>query len=188
MTYVDKIKVWDPLIRISHWLLAASFFIAYFSTESFIHLHILAGYTLGIILLTRLAWGLVGSYHARFSNFVTPPSQAAGYIIDSLRNNAERYHGHNPAGGLMVIVLLVILTLLFMTGVVLYAAQEQAGPLAAWFVDSSDPFDETIETIHEILSDLMIGLITIHVSGVLIESLLHRENLIRAMITGDKRA
>lgn len=188
MTYVDNIRVWDPVIRISHWLIVASFFTAYFSRESYIHLHSLAGYTLGTVVTIRIIWGFVGSYHARFSNFVSTPSRAVRYVIDSLQNNAERYHGHNPAGGLMVVVILVMLILLAVSGIVLYAAQEQAGPAAAWFVDSSDRFDETIETIHEVISDLLIVLLGIHLSGILIESLLHRENLVRAMINGYKKA
>jgi len=187
MTYDGKIRVWDPLIRISHWLLVVCFFIAYCSKDSFIHLHTLAGYTLGVIVLIRITWGFVGSHHARFRNFIRPPSQAAKYVFDSLQNNAERYHGHNPAGGLMVIVMLVILTLLIATGIVLYAAQEQAGPLAAWIVDSSHRFDEMVETLHEIIADLVFGLVGIHLFGVLLESLLHHENLVRAMINGYKK-
>jgi len=188
MTNDDNIRVWDPLIRSLHWLLVASFFTAYISKDSYIHLHTLAGYTLALTLAIRIIWGFVGSHYARFSNIVTTPSQAARYVIDSLQNKAERYHGHNPAGGLMVVLMLAMLILLSLTGIVLYGAQEQAGPLTAWFADSSDRFDEIIETTHEIISNLAIGLIAIHLSGVLIESLLHRENLVRAMISGHKRA
>jgi len=171
-----------------HWLIASCFFTAYFSKESYLHLHTLAGYTLAMVLVIRVGWGFAGSYHARFCNFVTTPSQAVRYVIGSLQNNAERFHGHNPAGGLMVVIMLAMLTLLSVSGIALYAAQEQAGPLAAWFVDSSDRFDEIIETIHEVISDLITVLIVIHLFGVLIESLLHGENLVRAMMTGNKKA
>jgi len=187
MKFGENVKVWDPLVRMLHWLLACSFFIAYFSEDTYIHLHASAGYTIILLLLIRITWGFVGSYHARFGNFVTSPSRALCYTIDSLRNRASRYIGHNPAAAFMIIVMLVTLTLLSVSGLAIYAIEEQAGPMATWFVGTSEWVEDITEEMHEFFANLMLGLIVVHLSGVLIESLLHRENLVRSMINGNKR-
>jgi cytochrome b len=188
MSAESKIKVWDPVVRIFHWLVVATFVIAYITEDDFLTLHVWAGYTLGIALLVRIAWGFIGSRHARFNDFVTSPATAIQYAKDTLTQKAKRYIGHNPAGGLMIIVLLVSLLLTTVTGVALYGADEHAGPMAIMFAASGDAWEDPLKEIHEFFANFTLFLVFIHLMGVLVESLLHRENLVSAMISGFKRA
>jgi len=183
----QNIRVWDPLIRFSHWLLVACFFIAYLSEDDLMDIHVWAGYIIIALLFSRIIWGFIGSQYARFSDFVTPPATAFKYVSDSLQLKARRYIGHNPAGGLMIIVMLITLTLISITGLAVYGIEEQAGPLAPWLSGSSEWLEDITEELHEFFANLMILLVTIHLAGVVAESLLHRENLAKAMINGYKR-
>jgi cytochrome b len=146
----NEITVWDPLVRLFHWTLVIAFTLAYFTQEGPFEdlldqmdetwlqgIHVWAGYTIAGLLLFRLFWGFVGPHHARFSDFVRGPREILRYVKDVLTLRAPRHLGHNPAGGAMIVALL-----------------------------------------------LVVG----HLVGVIGESLLHRENLAHAMITGRKRA
>jgi len=184
----DMVVVWDPLLRVFHWSLVASFTVAYLSGEDeCLDLHARAGYGVGGLILFRLLWGFVGPRHARFADFVFPPAAVLAYGRDLLRGQAQRTLGHNPLGGAMVIALLVMLTLTTLTGLVLYGAMEAAGPLAGPLRGTSREANEVLEEVHEFFSNLSVLLIALHIGGVLIGSLLHRENLVRAMVTGRKR-
>ncbi len=188
MATQGRIKVWDPLIRIFHWVLVVAFFIAYFTEDDFITLHIYAGYTIVGLVFIRIIWGFIGTRYARFSNFITPPRIAWQYIKDTLKLRAKRYLGHNPAGGIMVILLLGSLLISAVTGIALYGAAERAGPLGGWLGNTGELGEDALEEVHEFFANFTVLLIVIHVLGVLIESLLHRENLVKAMFTGNKLA
>ncbi|MDH5631746.1 MAG: cytochrome b/b6 domain-containing protein [Gammaproteobacteria bacterium] len=125
----NSIYVWDPLVRLFHWSLVLSFIIAYISGEEESLIHIYAGYFIMGLIGFRLLWGLVGSRHARFSDFVTAPGTAMQYARDMLTGKAKHYLGHNPLGGWMVIALLLSLILTSISGLALYGA-EGHGPLA----------------------------------------------------------
>ncbi|MGA1762979.1 MAG: cytochrome b/b6 domain-containing protein, partial [Gammaproteobacteria bacterium] len=112
----QTIRVWDPLVRIFHWSLASAFFIAYITEDDFMTVHEYAGYAVLSLIGIRLIWGIVGTKYARFSNFVTSPKTTIKYIKSIFTFNAERHIGHNPAGGAMIIALLVSLTLTATTG------------------------------------------------------------------------
>jgi len=182
-----NIKVWDLFIRFFHWTLVGAFIIAYVTEEDFLALHVWSGYTIFVIIMIRLLWGLIGSRYARFSNFITSPKMAFGYIKDTLQFKAKRYIGHNPAGGLMIVVMIVSLILTTITGIAVYGLEEQAGPMAAWFATDS-LWGDVFEEVHEFLANFTLLLVVIHVIGVVVESVIHKENLVRSMIDGFKKA
>lgn len=177
------VVVWDPLIRIFHWSLAAFFFIAYLSEDDLPALHVYAGYAVAGLLVFRLVWGIIGTRHARFTDFVTRPSEAIRYIGNLVSGRPGHYLGHNPAGGAMIVALLLTLAITAFTGMALIAG-EGSGPLAGTFVVawSGDWLEET----HDVFANLALFLVFFHVAGVLVGSLAHRENLIKAMFTGRK--
>ena len=180
-----ELRVWDPLVRVFHWTLVTAFTVAYF-TEHALSVHVVAGYTVVGLLLFRLAWGVVGPRHARFSDFIRSPRIAWRYLLDTVRGRARRYLGHNPAGGWMVLLLLASLAATVLTGLIYYGAHKHAGPFAALVMDRAQA--HTWKEIHEFFANGTVVLIIAHVSGVVLSSLAHRENLPLAMITGRKRA
>jgi len=199
-TDADTVPVWDRLLRLFHWTLLFSFCLAWFSEGEVFEsladrfdgelmqlLHAWAGYTIAGLLLWRLLWGFVGPRHARFSDFVFSPRIVLAYLRDVLTLRARRYLGHNPAGGAMIVAMLLGLLATVVSGLALYAADKGLGPLAAFFVDSSEALIDGIKETHEVATDVTLLLIAGHLLGVVWESLLHRENLVRAMITGRKR-
>jgi len=183
------VRIWDPLVRLFHWSLVVSFAVAWLSGESdFLNLHAWSGYLIGGLVLFRLVWGLIGTEHAKFRDFVFPPAVVLSYAGDLVRGRTRRYLGHNPLGGAMVVALLTILALATLTGLALHAAENNAGPLADLLRDSPHWLEDVFEETHEFLSHLALLLIGVHIAGVAVSSLVHHENLVRAMITGRKRA
>ncbi len=183
-----EIRVWDPVVRGFHWTLVAAYFVAYLSEDDWLQIHVLAGYLIAGLLVLRVVWGLVGSRHARFSDFVFRPAVVLGYLQDLLAQRARRYLGHNPAGGAMVVLMLVTLVLTAGSGLALYGLTEHAGPLAGWMAAVPQHYEHTLEEVHEALANFSLFLVFVHIMGVLVESVLHHENLVRAMINGRKRA
>ena len=186
MKETDTVKVWDPLVRIFHWSLVAAFSIAYFSGEDFITLHSWVGYFILGLILIRIVWGFIGSQHARFSDFIYRPGTIRQFLKDTLRAKAKRYLGHNPAGGAMVILLMLSILITGFTGLVVLGAEDQTGPLAAWFIGGSEFWGDAAEEAHEFFANFTVFLVLLHVIGVLVESFIHKENLISSMITGFK--
>ena len=188
MAEQEQIRVWDPLVRFFHWSLASAFLIAFITEDDFISIHSWAGYLILVLLLVRLLWGFVGPQHARFSDFVYRPATIKGFLQDTLRLRAKRYIGHNPAGGAMVILMMLSLFVTAGSGMMLFAAAEQSGPLAQWFVQSGAAWAAPLEDVHEFFANFSMLLVVIHVAGVIVESLIQGENLISAMISGFKSA
>lgn len=180
----ETVKVWDLVVRYFHWLLVVCFASAYLTREDYLSWHVFAGYVVGILLTLRIIWGFVGDGHARFTDFIYPPRRVASYLWLTLRGRAPRYLGHNPAGGAMILLLLLSLILTVLSGLLLYGIGDGAGPLA--WVSVSPWLDEAAEGVHEFLVDFPLLLVLIHVAGVVFESVSHRENLVRAMWTGRK--
>jgi len=168
------VKVWDPFVRLFHWLLAGLFLLAYATGDEFENVHIAAGYTIAGLLVLRIVWGLIGPRRARFSDFVRSPRAVLDYLRDAALLRAPRYLGHNPAAGAMIIALIVMLAATSITG---YMMTTDAYWGAKW-----------LEEVHEVFANLTVVLIVAHVLGVLVTSFVHRENLVKAMITGRKRA
>jgi cytochrome b len=187
----NSIKVWDIFIRSFHWILVLSFFIAYITEDHFISLHTFAGYTILALLFLRIIWGLIGTKYARFSNFTYSLSNVKLFIKETFSFKAKRYIGHNPAGGAMIILLIVSLVMCTLTGMAVYGAEDQAGPMASLFRQeslllSNHVWAELLEETHEFFANFILFLVVIHIAGVLIESFIHQENLVKSMITGRK--
>lgn len=179
-------KVWDPVIRGFHWSLVAAFTSAYLTGEEWAAGHAVAGYTVLALLGVRLVWGVVGTGTARLAGFVPAPAEAARYLHDLSRGRARAHRGHNPAGGAMVVFLLVFLLAVAATGLMAYGA-EGHGPWAGFFVGFGPYGGAPLEALHARLVDATLVLVALHITGVLVSSRLEGENLIRAMVTGRKR-
>ncbi len=186
-TNKDDVVVWDPFVRVFHWALVIGFFAAYLTEDDFMSLHLVAGYTVGALVLARLVWGVLGTRHARFSSFVYKPNKVVRYARDLLKLGGRRYIGHSPAGGAMVVILLVMLILIVGSGVVALALREGAGPLAGW-IARDRALGRMASGTHEFFANLTLILVALHVCGVLVASFVHGENLVKAMWTGRKSA
>lgn len=184
----DTVRVWDPLVRVFHWTLVLAFFTAYLTEDDWLDLHTLAGYTVLGLVAFRLLWGLIGTRHARFGDFVRRPREVLAYLKEVLTLHPRRYLGHNPAGGLMIVLLLVSLLATTGFGLAVYAVEEGAGPLAGWLAGAGESTEHLVEEVHEFFANFTLFLVAVHVAGVIIESLLHGENLVRSMVTGRKAA
>jgi cytochrome b len=168
------VRVWDPLVRVVHWSVVVAFVVAWFSHGGYLRVHRLAGYAITVLVAVRIVWGFVGSPHARFADFISGPGKLGTYFVLLARGREPRHLGHNPAGGVMIVVLLVLLAALCATGIVLDTP---------WFRDDGD-----MKEVHDLLTDAMLVCTVLHVAGVAFTSWRQRENLVAAMITGRKRA
>jgi len=196
------VYVWDPLVRLFHWSLVLAFLIAYVTEDETMALHVWAGYAAGGLILLRIVWGLVGPKHARFGDFVCGPLKAINYLTDLIAFRARRYIGHSPAGGVMVLMLMAGVLVTVWSGLELYAAEKGKGPLAAApavvataaLADENDGErrgrrGETVwGDVHETLANLTFLAVLLHIGGVVLASIAHRENLVRSLVTGRKRA
>ena len=183
----NTVRVWDPLVRVFHWTLAAAFLTAYLVEDDWLGLHVVAGYTVLGLVLFRLVWGAIGTRHARFTDFVHSPTAVLTYLKDALAIRARRYLGHNPAGGAMVIALLVSLTFTGVSGLALYGYGEFSGLLAGLMQSAPDWLGNALEETHEFFANFTLLLVLLHLAGVALASLQHGENLIRSMVTGRKQ-
>lgn len=172
-----QVYVWDRFVRVFHWTLLLLFTGAWLTGENDIggrDLHEWLGYAIGALITLRILWGFIGSEHARFKHFIYRPSTVIAFLRDTVSLRARRYLGHNPAGGAMVIALLLGLIVSVLSG----------------FLMTTDLFwgEEWVEELHEIAVHGMLVLAGLHVAGVVVASLEHRESLVKSMLTGFKRA
>ena len=168
-----RVLVWDAPVRVFHWLMVLCFFGAYITAESerWRLLHVTLGYTMAGLVAFRILWGLVGTRHARFSNFVRGPAAVARYVGGILRGRPEHFMGHNPAGAVAIVLLLGLAAVISLSG---WATYNDIG--GGW-----------LEEVHEVAGNLMLAVVGVHVAGVIVSSWLHRENLVGAMIDGRKQ-
>ena len=197
-----NVRVWDPLVRVFHWGLVAAFALAWITGDESQGLHNWAGYAAAALIAVRIAWGFIGTPYARFTQFVHGLGRVGGYLGDVLHRREARYIGHNPAGGLMILLILVTMSGTAFTGWLMVDPARQAMlPMMPEFVAAayadedgvegvirSGGGGDAIEEVHEVLANVMLFLVVLHLAGVLLASIRHRENLARAMVTGDKRA
>jgi cytochrome b len=168
----NKILVWDAPVRVFHWLLALSFAGAYLTAESerWRLLHMSLGYTMGGLVTFRILWGLLGTRYARFTNFVQGPAAVMRYLRSLASTKPEHHIGHNPAGALAIVLLLLLSVATVATG---------------WTQDMAIG-GHWLEEFHEGAASFMLALVGVHLAGVVLSSWLHRENLVRSMLTGQK--
>jgi len=178
--------VWDLPTRLFHWslvlLVGTNLFLIEPSGGFNTVIHLVAGYLVFGLLVFRLAWGFIGSPRSRFGDFVHRWPVVGGYLGRLLRFDPPHSVGHNPVGGWMIVALLAILGTMIATGLVATGGHA-AGPLAhflpvAWTALAGD--------VHQLVSNLLIGLIVVHVAGVAAEWWLTGDNLVRSMWNGRK--
>lgn len=198
-------RLWDPVIRLSHWSIAALVLLNAVLTRGGSPLHIWAGWAGLAILALRLLWGIVGPAEARFSAFPPNPAAAFRHLTQLLRGRPDPYPSHNPAGALMVYALWGLLALTIATGLVMtggrtpmQASADQAavdsGDWAALVKDGesgedeadNEGFKEAAEEVHEVAANLILVLALLHVAGVFVEGRAMGRNLLRPMVLGDK--
>jgi cytochrome b len=190
-----EIRVWDPFVRLSHWLLAAAVIWTWLSHDP-LWLHSWLGYLAAVLVVLRVLWGFLGPTHARFVSFLTGPRSVFDYLAGLVRFSSKRYLGHSPAGGAMIVALLVMIATTAGTGMATLAAAEGQGPLSSVITKVVRPPQEPghqrpplpIREVHQVLANVTIALVVLHVVGVVLASFAHHENLARSMITGRKRA
>ncbi len=167
------VPVWDRFVRVFHWT-TVTLFALEFVTDRIQWIHQPLAYAILVLVLARVAWGFVGSRHARFTDFVHRPRAVRAYLEDLRHGRARRYLGHNPAGGAMVVAILFMLVFVIASG---------------WLSVTPEFLHvEWMHHVHHISAHLLLLMIFAHVAGVIWSSRLHRENLVRAMITGRKSA
>lgn len=175
LNHVDKdILIWGVPVRVFHWMLVLNFSVAWLTAEAdqWLLVHVISGYTVGGLVAFRLLWGLFGTRHARFASFVRGPKAVLSYLGDFVRGRHQSFAGHNPAGGLAIMALLLLAALTTLSG---WAFHEQLA-------------GEWLEDIHETLANLMLALVLLHVAAVLVTSFMTGDRLVKAMWTGRKNS
>lgn len=165
----QRIRIWDLPLRLFHWTLVVAIAVAFLSSEEDSALndwHVLSGWIAAVLIVFRLVWGFIGGEHSRFSDFIRP-SRIPHHIASLARGQREPSLGHNPLGALAVVILLALTGMTVWTGAF---------------------GGEAAEELHEIIAWVLLGMVALHVVAVVVMSMLERENLVRAMVTGDKPA
>ncbi len=170
---MKKILVWDLPTRLGHWLLVIAFVLSYVTgdSETWRLVHVAAGYAMAGVLTFRFFWGIAGTRYARFASFLFSPRQVVAYLGGLLKGKSTHWVGHNPAGSYAIYALMLLGLATTGSG---WAVYEEMG-------------GDTLAQIHELMSYAMLGVVGLHVTGVVVSSRLHHENLVRSMIDGYKQ-
>jgi cytochrome b len=169
----QAILVWDMPVRVFHWLLVICFAGAWLSSESerWAMIHYAFGYTACLLVLIRLVWGLIGTRYARFSQFLKSPKAVLEHFIAMLRGHPHHDVGHNPAGGLVMFALMLLILLIGLTG----------------YLSVKEFLANFVSEAHEVVANLVLGLVIVHIMAAIGMSLIERQNLVRSMVTGKKK-
>lgn len=169
----QAILVWDMPVRVFHWLLVVCFAGAWLSSESerWAMIHYAFGYTACLLVLIRLVWGLIGTRYARFSQFLKSPKAVLEHFMAMLRGHPHHDVGHNPAGGLVMFVLMLLILLIGLTG----------------YLSVKEFLGNFVSEAHGVVANLVLGLVIVHIIAAIGMSLIERQNLVRSMVTGKKR-
>ncbi|WP_397391200.1 cytochrome b/b6 domain-containing protein [Polynucleobacter sp.] len=166
------IMVWDMPVRVFHWLLAVCFAGAWLTSESerLAMIHYAFGYTAGLLVLIRLVWGVIGTRYARFSQFLKSPKEVIGHFMAMLRGHPHHDVGHNPAGGLVMFALMLLILLIGFTG----------------YLTVKEFFGNFASEMHEAVASLALALVILHICAAILMSVLERQNLVKSMVNGKK--
>jgi cytochrome b len=182
---MSKVRIWDLPTRVFHWTFATACIVAWITGDSarYTDIHIYTGYLAFAMLLFRLVWGFTGGRYARFTQFITGP----GKLIEHLRHIGDHHYdhgrGHNPAGAIAVVLMLGLVLALSITGLIVLGGEEGFGPLAGQFTLEQG---DAVHVWHEWLAWIWLGVVVVHLSGVVLMGILQRESLVIAMFTGNK--
>ena len=173
MSDKQSILVWDVPTRVFHWLLVICFAGAWLTSESerLQMIHYAFGYSACALVLFRLIWGVVGTRYARFTQFLKGPAEMMKHAKSLLSSHAHSTVGHNPVGGIVMVGLMLLILLIGLTGY--FSVKEFLGDLMG--------------EAHEAISSLALAVVVIHIAAAIIMSVLQKENLVKAMVTGKKR-
>ena len=169
----STILVWDVPVRVFHWALAISFFGAWLTAEGdkLLMMHYAFGYSACALVIFRIVWGVIGTKYSRFSQFIKGPEQMKIYLKEMITLKKSDGPGHNPVGALVMMSLIVLILLIGLTGY--------------WMIQGY--LGELMGGAHEAIASIALGLVVIHIAAAIIMSLLHKENLIRSMVNGQKQ-
>ncbi|WP_158683455.1 cytochrome b/b6 domain-containing protein [Pseudoalteromonas sp. T1lg24] len=169
-------RIYDLPTRIFHWLFAASFIVA-FSIANLVDdelaifaYHMIAGATLGLCIVWRFIWGLIGTKHARFSDYVLKPKTLICYLKESLTKHKKSWIGHNPASSWAAIVMMLLAFFLIVSGILM----------------TTGPFNEAIEELHELAANAFMLVVVLHILGVLVHTVKQQDPIAKSMISGYK--
>lgn len=183
----SRLLIWDLPTRVFHWLLALAFVIAFITSDDsrYLFAHVYGGYLFGFLLVFRFVWGAVGSRYARFRSFAYDWPSVTAYLKGLVSGQAARHIGHNPAGSWAIFLMLLLGLTLVVSGLVVLGGEERHGPLNGLI---SFKIGSALKDVHELLAWMMLAVVGLHLCGVLVESVFHKENLVWSMITGRKDA
>jgi len=184
---MQRTLIWDLPTRLFHWTLASCFAIAWLTSDGdrWHSLHVFAGYLMLGLVAFRVVWGFVGSHFSRFASFWFGPREAFDYLKQVASGHADRHVGHNPTGSLAIYILLAMTVAVGVSGIVTMGGDEQQGIAAGWF---SFAQIQVLKKLHELGAIAMLLVVAGHITGVVVESVMHKENLARSMVTGFKDA
>ena len=173
----NKTTVYDWPTRIFHWLFAFLFLGAYLIVEvvddenPLFTLHMMAGLTIGFLLILRIIWGFVGTTYARFSSFKMNPGEFIGYLKEAVVAKTKRYLGHNPASSYAALIMFICAAGLAFTGMMMTGGSE------------TDFYEET----HELLATIFLIAVVAHVGGIIFHHIKHKDSLWSSMFDGKKK-
>lgn len=183
---MKTISVWDIPVRLFHWSLATSILMSFITAQiggNAMEWHKRIGYFVIGLIIFRVVWGFVGSYHARFKNFVYAPATVINYAKNLFKKDSAHYVGHNPMGGLSVVALIASVGLQTVTGLFSNDDILLEGPYASMV---SKAFSDQMTRLHQLNSDLILILVGLHLSAIVFYAMFKKEQLIEAMLTGKK--
>lgn len=173
---MNRVPIWDLPTRLFHWLLAAGFIaaatisLALGENSPFFPYHAIIGLAAAFMVLLRIIWGFLGTRYARFGSFIFGPGAVIEYFKGTLAGGGKRYTGHNPASAVATFAILALMLAMAVTGFMMGRG------------------NDGIKDVHEVLAWVTVGVVAVHVLGVALHTVRHRENITRSMIDGQKHA